>query len=58
MRINAARGTPGAPIWQRNFYDHIVRDQEDLERIRSYIAGNPGRWAEDEENEDLYNPGS
>lgn len=46
-RINRVRGTPGAPIWQRNYYDHIIRDERGLDRIRDYIAGNPGRWLED-----------
>ncbi len=36
--------------WQRSFYDHIVRDQEDLMRIRAYIAENPLNWSQDDEN--------
>jgi REP element-mobilizing transposase RayT len=36
-----------APLWQRNYYEHIVCDQSDLDRIRNYIAGNPARWTED-----------
>jgi REP element-mobilizing transposase RayT len=35
------------PIWQRNYYEHVVRDEPDLERIRHYIAANPARWEED-----------
>ncbi len=35
------------PIWQRNYYEHIIRDDRDLERIREYIAANPARWQED-----------
>ena len=49
-RINTARGTPRTPVWQRNYYEHVIRDDANLERIRSYITANPGRWAEDEEN--------
>jgi len=49
-RINALRGTPGRPVWQRNYYEHVIRDEHDLARIREYIAGNPARWAEDEDN--------
>ena len=49
-RINAARGTPGARVWQRNYYDHVIRNEADLHRIRQYIADNPARWAEDPEN--------
>jgi putative transposase len=37
-------------LWQRNYYGHVVRDDEDLERIRAYIAANPLRWNQDEEN--------
>ena len=37
-------------LWQRNYYEHIVRDEADLERIRDYIQSNPADWDEDEEN--------
>lgn len=36
--------------WQPNYYDHVIRSESSLQRIREYIEGNPGRWAEDEEN--------
>ncbi|MCZ7540244.1 MAG: transposase [Anaerolineae bacterium] len=49
-RVNALRRTPGARFWQRNYYEHIIRDEADLARLREYIACNAGRWAEDEEN--------
>jgi len=49
-RINAIRNTPGIRVWQRNYYEHIIRDEEELSRIREYIVNNPARWAEDEEN--------
>ncbi len=45
--INSLHGTPGATIWQRNYYEHVIRDERDLERIRDYIAANPARWEED-----------
>ncbi|MYE27564.1 MAG: transposase [Chloroflexi bacterium] len=35
------------PIWKRNYYDHIVRNEGSLERIRRYILENPARWRED-----------
>ena len=41
---------PGLTVWQRNYYEHVVRNQEDLHRIREYIVNNPARWAEDWEN--------
>ena len=40
----------GRSIWQRNYYDHVIRDDAALARIRQYIADNPFRWAEDPEN--------
>jgi REP element-mobilizing transposase RayT len=49
-RINEQRGIPGAPVWQRNYYEHIIRDDESLNRIRQYIAENPLRWYLDREN--------
>ena len=49
-RINHLSGTPGSPVWQRNYYEHVVRGDDDLARIREYITDNPGRWAEDPEN--------
>lgn len=41
-------GNPEAKIWQRNFYDRIIRDDEELNRIRNYIATNPETWEKDE----------
>ena len=49
-RINVLRGTPGRPVWQRNYYDHIIRNEASLDAIRRYIVENPLRWSEDEEN--------
>ncbi len=49
-RINEIRKTPGIPVWQRNYYEHVIRESEDMDRIREYIVGNPARWAEDAEN--------
>lgn len=43
-RINQLRDTPGAPIWQRDYYERIVRDDDALRRIRAYIEANPRRW--------------
>lgn len=37
-------------IWQRNYYEHIIRDEKDLQRITDYIEANPSRWDEDDEN--------
>ncbi|MBN1286596.1 MAG: transposase [Anaerolineae bacterium] len=46
-RINALRNISGVPVWQRNYYERIVRDEDELNRIRQYIGDNPARWAED-----------
>jgi REP element-mobilizing transposase RayT len=37
-------------LWQRNYYEHVIRNEEELDAIRQYIADNPLRWAEDREN--------
>ena len=37
-------------LWQRNYYEHIVRDEVSLNRIRQYILDNPARWEFDREN--------
>jgi REP element-mobilizing transposase RayT len=50
--INELRKTPGHPIWQRNYYEHIIRDEADYGRIAEYIADNPRRWADDSLNPD------
>ncbi|MGQ9855011.1 MAG: transposase [Candidatus Oleimicrobiaceae bacterium] len=49
-RINEMRGTPGTPLWQRNYYEHVIRSDESLNKIRQYIATNPLRWTMDREN--------
>jgi REP element-mobilizing transposase RayT len=46
-RINQHRATPGATVWQRNYYEHVIRATDDLDRIREYIVTNPARWTED-----------
>jgi len=43
-------------LWQRNYYDHIVRDEADLSRIRTYIASNPANWSTDSENPTIERP--
>jgi hypothetical protein len=48
--INQIRGTPGLPVWQRNYYEHVIRNDASLNRIRRYILENPSRWGEDHEN--------
>ncbi len=49
-RINALRGTPGAPVWQRKYHEHIIHTEDDVNQIRQYIANNPLPWELDREN--------
>ena len=49
-RVNAVRGTSEIKIWQRNYYEHVIRDEESLSRIREYIVNNPAQWDADPEN--------
>ena len=46
-QINDLRGTPGAPFWQRDFWDHIIRNERALKIIREYIRNNPILWEAD-----------
>lgn len=49
-RINEMRGSPGIAVWQRNYYEHVVRSDNELDRIREYIMNNPVQWELDLEN--------
>jgi REP element-mobilizing transposase RayT len=49
-KINTLLRSPGQSIWQRNYYEHIVRDEEDFSRIEKYIHFNPENW----ENDDMF----
>jgi putative transposase len=46
-KINRIRKLPGARLWQRNFYEHIIRNDNELNKIRDYIIYNPLNWALD-----------
>ena len=48
--INSMRNSPGAPVWQRNYYEHVIRNESELIRIREYIFNNPHQWSLDREN--------
>ncbi len=49
-RVNEIRSSPGARVWQRNYYEHIIRNSIELERIRKYIVENPSNWELDDEH--------
>lgn len=46
-RINKIRNTHGKTIWQRNYYDRIIRNEDELNRTRQYLINNPAKWKED-----------
>jgi REP element-mobilizing transposase RayT len=50
--VNEFRISPGVPIWQRNYYERIIRNEFELDRISDYIVFNPANWIEDENNPD------
>jgi putative transposase len=49
-RINSLRNTQGIPLWQRNYYEHIIRNHEDYLSKSNYILDNPLNWENDDEN--------
>lgn len=51
-QINIQRDTPGLPVWQRNYWEHIIRDEQSYVNIANYIHNNPAMWQADK----LYAP--
>ena len=49
-RINLLRDNRDIPIWQRNYYESIIRDEQSLIAIREYIVNNPCQWQKDSDN--------
>lgn len=49
-QINRLRNTAGIPFWQNNYYEHIIRNVDKLNKIREYIQNNPLKWHLDREN--------
>jgi putative transposase len=47
-RINIHRNAPGNPVWQRNYYEHIIRNNPSLQTIQTYIHNNPQSWPTDQ----------
>lgn len=50
MRVNGLRQAPGTAVWQRNYFERVLRNDGELNRAREYILDNPRRWAEDKHN--------
>ena len=53
-KINELQDAKGKPVWQRNYYEHVVRSETSLHAIRTYILENPLKWDEDGENPRLH----
>jgi putative transposase len=49
-RINVMHGSTETPVWQRNYFEHIIRNEKDYETIWSYIESNPRNWMDDQFN--------
>ncbi len=49
-RINQILESPGTPVWQRNYYERVIRNETELNAIRKYIQNNPSQWGLDQEN--------
>jgi len=45
------RNTPGEELWQRNYYDHMIRNEQSVNEIRTYINNNPIQWSLDKYNQ-------
>jgi len=50
ITVNRPLSRSGQSLWQRSYYEHVIRTEESLSRIREYIATNPLRWQLDREN--------
>ena len=48
--INELRHSPGTTVWQRGFYEHIIRTEKEYREIGEYILYNPAKWENDSEN--------
>lgn len=50
--INAVQGTTGQSFWQRTYFEHVIRNDEELRRIQDYVINNPQNWQINRENHD------
>ena len=57
-RVDELRGSPGMPVWQRNYFEHVIRNEDSLIRMRRYILDNPAKWEFDRENPSATKPES
>ena len=50
INCNRILGRADRPFWQRNYFERIIRNEAELNRVRQYIRDNPAKWAEDKNN--------
>ena len=55
-QINLLRDTEGQVVWQRNYYERIIRNEPEMDRISRYIESNPSMWVDDDENPNRIHP--
>ena len=55
-QINLREANRRFPFWQKGYYEHIIRSEEELVLIGEYVLGNPMKWEADRENPDSLNP--
>jgi REP element-mobilizing transposase RayT len=48
IAVNKTTGRKGTPLWQRNYYERVIRNEQELEALRLYISANPAQWENDE----------
>jgi len=56
IRVNAILKRSARPVWQRNYFEHIIRSTSGLDKIRLYIRDNPSNWDSDPDNSGLRRP--
>jgi len=56
VRQHQWRTFPGK-LWQRNYYEHIIRNEDDLNAVREYIVNNPAGWDRDDNNPEFVGAG-
>lgn len=49
-KIHQLKTWDGDPVWQRNYWERIIRNERELRTVREYIENNPAKWAFDQEN--------
>lgn len=53
-QVNANFNTPKRQVWQRNYFEHVIRNEDELMSIRQYIIDNPLKWELDRENPEAH----